>query len=95
MADIALVNALELEADCLIKNASEFVFTISNILNSSILSTSLNFISFKYHDLIKIFFKKMVNMLLKYRSQGLNLKILDILPFKLLYNLFQVKSEVF
>ena len=34
-------------------------------------------------------------MLLKYRSQGLNLKILDILPFKLLYNLFQVKFEVF
>lgn len=92
--DIALVNSLEFEADCLFKGAGTYIVAISDILNNSILSTALNTILWEYLDLAEMFSEEAVNTLPEHRPQDLSLETSGTLSFGLLYNLLQMELEV-
>ena len=85
-ADIALLNAWEFEAECLTEGGCTFVLAISDIVDSSILTTPITILS-EYLDLAEIFSEDAVNTLAKYEPQDLALKTSEVPPFGPLYNL--------
>ena len=89
-----MLNSGEFEAKYLSESTCVFL-AISEIVDSSILSTSLFTIPLEYLDLAEVFFKETANTLPKYGPQDLALETSEALPFGLLYNLSQVEREVF
>ena len=65
-----MLNAGEFKAECLSKGACVFVFAISEIVDSSILSTPLITIPLEYLDLAKVFSKEAANILSEYGPQN-------------------------
>lgn len=52
-------------------------------------------ISFEYLDLIDVFFKEIVNTLLKHGPHNLTLEIFEKSLFEPLYNLLQIELEIY
>ena len=92
--DVALVNAGEFEAECLTDGACAFVLAISDIVDSSILSTPPITIPPEYLDLAEVFSEEAANTLPEYGPQDLALETSGTPLFGPLYNLSQVELEV-
>lgn len=86
ISNIILLNAIEFEANCLIKGVYIFVITISDIVNNNTLSTPLITILSQYFDSAEVFSKKVAKTLTEYGPQNLALQIFRISSFRLLYN---------
>ncbi len=93
-ANIALLNAGEFEAECLTEGARAFVLAISDIVDSSILSTPPITIPSEYLDLAEVFSEEAANTLPEHGPQDLALETSGTPPFGPLYNLSQVELEV-
>ena len=90
-----MLNAGEFKAECLSESACVFVLAILEIIDSNILSTLPTTISSEYLNLAEVFFEKVANTLPEHRPQNLALETSEVTLYRPLYNLSQVKLEVF
>ncbi len=87
-ANIALVNALEFEAECLTEGTYAFVVAISDIVDySSTSSTPSITIPTEYLDLAEVYSEEAANTLPEHGPQDLCLETSGTPPFGPLYNL--------
>ena len=80
-------NTGEFGAQYFSEGAYIFILMISEIVDSSILSTTLITNPLEYLDLAEVFSKEAANTLPKHRSQDLALETSEAPPFRLLYNI--------
>lgn len=89
-----MLNAAEFKAEYLTEGACAFVLVISDIVDSSILSTLPITISSEYLDLAEIFSEEAANTLPNHGPQDLALETSGAPLVGPLYNLSQVELEV-
>ena len=89
-----MLNAGEFEAECFSEGAYLFVLMISEIVDSSILSTLPITNPLEYLDLAEVFSEEAANTLPEHRPQDLALETSEAPPFRPLYNISQVELEV-